>query len=119
MFPGSHARSFVPVYVLFEQGSSVFACAHSLTDGSLQFLYYLYDRFWGRPAEEWQGVVRDYCTAFHLPEFFRVECLVFFLLDNDTPEALQVSLPGFTSSAYTGPAGPASCDLFNHLGSES
>lgn len=69
----------------------------SLTRLLTQFLYYLYDRFWGRPAEQWQAAVVNYCTAFHLPDFFRVECLVFFLLDHNSEEALQVSSPGSRS----------------------
>ncbi|GAQ82825.1 hypothetical protein KFL_001250210 [Klebsormidium nitens] len=82
LYPPSRVRGAVDL--LFLRGwASEFLAKKAI------FLYYLYDRFWGRPAEEWQAVVCDYCTAFHLPDFFRIECLLFFLLDNDALEALQ------------------------------
>lgn len=56
----------------------------------VQFLYYLSDRHWTVPDESWRALVDDFAVAFSIPRHSLLESLTFYLLDDDTDEALQV-----------------------------
>lgn len=55
-----------------------------------QFLYYLFDRHWKRPDAEWKHIVDDFAISFGIATHSVQESLVFYLLDDHTPQALQV-----------------------------
>lgn len=56
-----------------------------------QFLYFLFDRHWELPDENWREEVDDYVSTFNIPRHFMLESLVFFLLDDSSDHALEVS----------------------------
>ncbi|XP_043716445.1 E3 ubiquitin-protein ligase HOS1-like isoform X2 [Telopea speciosissima] len=53
------------------------------------FLYYLYDRHWTMPDEEWRHVVDDFAGSFGITRHSLLESLTFYLLDDHTVQALQ------------------------------
>ncbi|WJX55069.1 RING-type E3 ubiquitin transferase [Trifolium repens] len=53
------------------------------------FLYYLYDRHWTIPDEEWRDILEDFAAAFSINRHSLLESLTFYLLDDHTDEALQ------------------------------
>ncbi|WJX60487.1 RING-type E3 ubiquitin transferase [Trifolium repens] len=53
------------------------------------FLYYLYDRHWTNPDEEWRDILEDFAAAFSISRHSLLESLTFYLLDDHTDEALQ------------------------------
>ncbi|XP_042420850.1 E3 ubiquitin-protein ligase HOS1 [Zingiber officinale] len=53
------------------------------------FLYYLFDRHWTKPDTEWKCIVDDFALFFGISMHSVVESMVFYLLDNHTPQALQ------------------------------
>ncbi|XP_027360633.1 E3 ubiquitin-protein ligase HOS1 isoform X2 [Abrus precatorius] len=70
--------------LLFLHGSSDMVIAkHAI------FLYYLYDRHWTIPDEEWRHVLEDFATTFSISRHSLLESLTFYLLDDHTEEALQ------------------------------
>lgn len=52
------------------------------------FLYYLFDRLWS-PTGQWKLITDDYIKTFSIPWHFALETFVFFLLDDDSSDALQ------------------------------
>ncbi|THU63625.1 hypothetical protein C4D60_Mb01t17790 [Musa balbisiana] len=54
------------------------------------FLYYLFDRHWKRPDAEWKHIVDDFAISFGIATHTVQESLVFYLLDDHTPQALQI-----------------------------
>lgn len=69
--------------------SVIYAVWYSLI--SLQFLYFLFDRHWASPDENWRGVVDDYVSVFSISRHFMLESLVFYLLDDSSDHALEVN----------------------------
>ncbi|KAM7272253.1 hypothetical protein ACFE04_026916 [Oxalis oulophora] len=55
----------------------------------LKFLYYLFDRHWTLPDAKWRHVVDDFAATFNIARHLLLESLVFYLLDDNTDEALQ------------------------------
>ncbi|PNY06846.1 E3 ubiquitin-protein ligase hos1-like protein [Trifolium pratense] len=53
------------------------------------FLYYLYDRHWTIPDEEWRHILEDFAAAFSISRHSLLESLTFYLLDDHTDESLQ------------------------------
>nr|PNR46344.1 hypothetical protein PHYPA_013463 [Physcomitrium patens] len=53
------------------------------------FLYFLFDRHWASPDENWRGVVDDYVSVFSISRHFMLESLVFYLLDDSSDHALE------------------------------
>ncbi|MED6193855.1 hypothetical protein PIB30_023227 [Stylosanthes scabra] len=69
---------------LFLRGSSDVVLAKQAI-----FLYYLYDRHWTIPDEEWREIIEDFAVTFNISRHSLLESLTFYLLDDDTEEALQ------------------------------
>lgn len=55
-----------------------------------QFLYYLFDRHWSLSEMSWRGIVDDYVGTFSIARHFMLESLVFYLLDDNSEQALEV-----------------------------
>ncbi|XP_028762702.1 E3 ubiquitin-protein ligase HOS1-like [Neltuma alba] len=70
--------------LLFLRGSSDMVVAKQAI-----FLYYLYDRHWTIPDEEWREIVEDFAATFRISRHSLLESLIFYLLDDHTEEALQ------------------------------
>ncbi|XP_061368262.1 E3 ubiquitin-protein ligase HOS1 [Gastrolobium bilobum] len=70
--------------LLFLRGSSDMVIAKQAI-----FLYYLYDRHWTIPDEEWRYILEDFAATFSISRHSLLESLTFFLLDDHTDEALQ------------------------------
>ncbi|KAJ7944718.1 E3 ubiquitin-protein ligase HOS1 [Quillaja saponaria] len=70
--------------VLFLHGSSDLVIAKQAI-----FLYYLFDRHWTIPDEEWRDIVEDFAATFSITRHSILESLIFYLLDCNTDEALQ------------------------------
>ena len=56
-----------------------------------QFLYYLFDRHWPKPEEEWRPVIDDFAATFNITRHSLLESFTFYLLDDHTDDALQVT----------------------------
>ncbi|RDX60208.1 E3 ubiquitin-protein ligase HOS1, partial [Mucuna pruriens] len=66
------------------------------------FLYYLYDRHWTIPDEEWRYILEDFAATFSISRHSLLESLTFYLLDDHTEETLQEAcrlLPEITGPA--------------------
>ncbi|KAL5099019.1 hypothetical protein RYX36_003346 [Vicia faba] len=70
--------------LLFLHGSSDVVIAKQAI-----FLYYLYDRHWTIPDEEWRDILEDFAATFSISRHSLLESLTFYLLDDHTDEALQ------------------------------
>ncbi|KAF7828448.1 E3 ubiquitin-protein ligase HOS1 [Senna tora] len=70
--------------LLFLRGSSDMVIAKQAI-----FLYFLYDRHWTIPDEEWRDIVEDFAATFSISRHSLLESLIFYLLDDHTEEALQ------------------------------
>lgn len=53
------------------------------------FLYYLFDRHWTRPHQEWIHIVDDFAASFCISRHSLLESLAFYLLDDHLDEAIQ------------------------------
>ncbi|GMP95741.1 hypothetical protein CsSME_00044665 [Camellia sinensis var. sinensis] len=53
------------------------------------FLYYLFDRHWTRPEEEWRHIIDDFAATFNITRHSLLESFTFYLLDDHTDDALQ------------------------------
>uniref|UniRef100_M8BB76 ELYS-like domain-containing protein n=1 Tax=Aegilops tauschii TaxID=37682 RepID=M8BB76_AEGTA len=60
-----------------------------LHGGSDMFLYYIFDRHWTRPDSEWRYLVDDFAATFGISCRTLLECLVFYLLDDHSSQALE------------------------------
>lgn len=70
--------------ILFLHGTSdMVVCKHAI------FLYYLFDRHWTLPDNEWKYLVDDFAASFGITRHSQLESLVFYLLDDHTDPALQ------------------------------
>lgn len=56
-----------------------------------KFLYYLFDRHWTLPDEKWRYIVDDFAATFSITRHSLLESLTFYLLDDHTDKALQVT----------------------------
>ncbi|MBA0609666.1 hypothetical protein Godav_021682, partial [Gossypium davidsonii] len=74
------------VDTLFLHGSSDLLVAKQAI-----FVYYLFDRHWSRPEEEWRDIVDDFATSFGINRHSLLESFIFCLLDDHTDEALRES----------------------------
>ncbi|XP_050376166.1 E3 ubiquitin-protein ligase HOS1 [Argentina anserina] len=81
-YPFENVRAAVDV--LFLCGSSDLVVAKQAT-----FLYYLYDRHWTLPDEDWRHILEDFGATFGISGHLLLESLIFYLLDDHTDEALQ------------------------------
>ncbi|PSS04030.1 E3 ubiquitin-protein like [Actinidia chinensis var. chinensis] len=70
--------------VLFLHGSSDMVDAKQAI-----FLYYLFDRHWPKPEEEWRPVIDDFAATFNITRHSLLESFTFYLLDEPTDDALQ------------------------------
>ncbi|KAK2981617.1 hypothetical protein RJ640_012899 [Escallonia rubra] len=81
-YPFEHLRDAIDI--LFLRGSSdMLVAKHAI------FLYYLYDRHWPVPDEKWRYVIDDFAATFSITRHSLLESLTFYLLDNNTDEAMQ------------------------------
>ncbi|GAA0157293.1 ubiquitin-protein ligase [Lithospermum erythrorhizon] len=53
------------------------------------FLYYLFDRHWTMPEEDWRHIIDDFAATFSISRHSLLESFTFYLLDDHTSEALQ------------------------------
>ncbi|XP_062027506.1 E3 ubiquitin-protein ligase HOS1 [Rosa rugosa] len=81
-YPFENVRAAVDI--LFLCGSSDLVVAKQAT-----FLYYLYDRHWTLPDEDWRHILEDFGATFGISRHLLLESLIFYLLDDHTDEALQ------------------------------
>ncbi|KAK9927619.1 hypothetical protein M0R45_024795 [Rubus argutus] len=81
-YPFENVRAAVDI--LFLCGSSDLVVAKQAT-----FLYYLYDRHWTLPDEDWRQILEDFGATFGISRHLLLESLIFYLLDDHTDEALQ------------------------------
>lgn len=81
-YPFENVRAAVDI--LFLCGSSDLVVAKQAI-----FLYYLFDRHWTMPDEQWRHIVEDFGATFGIPRHLLLESLIFYLLDDHTDEALQ------------------------------
>ncbi|KAK8658217.1 hypothetical protein V6N13_036428 [Hibiscus sabdariffa] len=52
------------------------------------FVYYLFDRHWGRLEEEWRDIIDDFAGSFGISRHSLLESFTFCLLDDHSHEAL-------------------------------
>ncbi|KAL6501557.1 hypothetical protein OROGR_026690 [Orobanche gracilis] len=81
-YPFENLRAAVDL--LFLQGNSNLVVAKQAI-----FLYYLFDRHWEVPSDEWRPVIDDFAVTFNIPRHSLLESYVFYLLDDHTDEALK------------------------------
>ncbi|XP_022718759.1 E3 ubiquitin-protein ligase HOS1 isoform X2 [Durio zibethinus] len=55
------------------------------------FVYFLFDRHWSRPEEEWRHIVDDFAASFGISRHSLLESFTFCLLDDHSDEALLES----------------------------
>ncbi|KAI3887647.1 hypothetical protein MKX03_024122, partial [Papaver bracteatum] len=70
--------------ILFLRGSSDMVVAKRAI-----LLYYLFDRHWTLPDKEWGHMIDGFTTAFGITRDSRLESQTFYLLDDQTDQALQ------------------------------
>jgi len=54
-------------------------------------LYYLFDRQWTIAEDEWRHVIDDFAATFNITRHSLLESFTYYLLDDHTDEALQVT----------------------------
>lgn len=81
-YPFENLRSATDI--LFLRGSSDLVVAKRAI-----FLYYLFDRHWTVPDDEWRPIIDDFAAAFSITRHSLLESFIFYLLDDHTEEALQ------------------------------
>ncbi|KAM1787631.1 hypothetical protein ACFX11_038003 [Malus domestica] len=81
-YPFENVRAAVDI--LFLCGSSDLVVAKQAI-----FLYYLFDRHWTMPDEQWRHLLEDFGATFAIPRQLLLESLIFYLLDDHTDKALQ------------------------------
>ncbi|XP_060674306.1 E3 ubiquitin-protein ligase HOS1 isoform X2 [Ziziphus jujuba] len=80
-YPFENLRAAVDI--LFLCGSSGMVVAKQAI-----FLYYLFDRHWTMPDEEWRHILEDFAASFSITRNLLLESLIFYLLDDHTEEAV-------------------------------
>lgn len=81
-YPFENLRAAVDI--LFLHGSSDLVLAKQAI-----FLYYLFDRHWTMADENWRHIVDDFAATFSMTRHSLLESLTFYLLDDQTDEALR------------------------------
>ncbi|KAL6181271.1 hypothetical protein ACLB2K_047926 [Fragaria x ananassa] len=81
-YPFENVRAAVDI--LFLRGNSDLVVAKQAI-----FLYYLYDRHWTLPDDDWRHILEDFGATFGISRHLLLESLIFYLLDDHTNEALQ------------------------------
>ncbi|XP_039022613.1 E3 ubiquitin-protein ligase HOS1-like [Hibiscus syriacus] len=71
------------VDILFLRGASDLVVAKQAI-----FVYYLFDRHWRRPEEEWRDIIDDFASSFGIIRHSLLESFIFCLLDDHSHEAL-------------------------------
>ncbi|GMJ00415.1 HIGH EXPRESSION OF OSMOTICALLY RESPONSIVE GENES 1, EARLY IN SHORT DAYS 6 [Hibiscus trionum] len=71
------------VDILFLRGASDLVVAKQAI-----FVYYLFDRHWSRPEEQWRNVIDDFAGSFGISRHSLLESFTFCLLDEHSHEAL-------------------------------
>ncbi|CAL1375900.1 unnamed protein product [Linum trigynum] len=56
------------------------------------FLYYIFDRHWTTPDDNWRSIIDDFAATFGITRHSLIESLTFYLLDDDSDEALQEAI---------------------------
>lgn len=82
LYPFESMRAAIDV--LFLRGSSDLVLSKQAI-----LLYYLFDRHWTIPEDQWRDVVDDFAATFCITRHSLLESFVFYLLDDHTDEALQ------------------------------
>ncbi|KAJ8648887.1 hypothetical protein MRB53_001910 [Persea americana] len=70
--------------ILFLHGSSDMVVAKRAI-----FLYYLFDRHWTVPEAEWRHIINDFAATFGITKHSLLESFTFYLLDDESEQALQ------------------------------
>ncbi|XP_075103568.1 E3 ubiquitin-protein ligase HOS1-like [Nicotiana tabacum] len=81
-YPFENLRAAVDI--LFLRGSSDLVVAKQAT-----FLYYMFDRQWTVPDEEWRHIIDDFAATFGVTRHSLLESFTFFLLDDEGALALK------------------------------
>lgn len=81
-YPFENLRSAIDV--LFLCGSSDMVVAKQAI-----LLYYLFDRLWKIPDDKWRFCVDDFSATFNIARHSILESFTFYLLDDQSDEALQ------------------------------
>ncbi|PKA66296.1 E3 ubiquitin-protein ligase HOS1 [Apostasia shenzhenica] len=81
-YPFENARAAADI--LFLHGSSDMVIAKRAI-----FLYYLFDRHWTLPDADWRYLVDDFASSFGISILSQLESFVFYLLDDESEQALQ------------------------------
>ncbi|XAR54921.1 hypothetical protein NMG60_11030256 [Bertholletia excelsa] len=81
-YPFENLRAAVDI--LFLLGSSDMVVAKQAI-----VLYYLFDRHWTRPEDEWRCIIDDFAATFNITRHALLESFTFYLLDDHTDDALQ------------------------------
>ncbi|KAL8497697.1 hypothetical protein ACS0TY_021140 [Phlomoides rotata] len=81
-YPFDNLRAAVDL--LFLQGNSDLVVAKQAI-----FLYFLFDRHWTIPDDEWRCIVDDFAVTFGITRHSLLESFVFYLLDDHTDDALK------------------------------
>ncbi|GAB2274193.1 hypothetical protein Dimus_008961 [Dionaea muscipula] len=82
LYPFEYLRDAVDA--LFLYGSSDMVIAKQAI-----FLYYVFDRQWTIPDEEWRPVLDDFAATFGVSRHSLLESFTFYLLDDHSEQALQ------------------------------
>lgn len=67
-------------------------CSLSLFLDPSKFLYYMFDRQWTVPDEEWRHIIDDFAATFGVTRHSLLESFTFFLLDDEGALALKVRM---------------------------
>ncbi|XP_058103312.1 E3 ubiquitin-protein ligase HOS1 [Magnolia sinica] len=81
-YPFENLRAAIDI--LFLHGSSDLVIAKRAI-----FLYYLFDRHWTMPDKQWRHLIDDFASAFGITRHSLLESFTFYLLDDETEQALQ------------------------------
>ncbi|KZV53298.1 hypothetical protein F511_07592 [Dorcoceras hygrometricum] len=84
-YPFENLRSAVDL--LFLQGNP-----HLVVAKQAILLYFLFDRHWTLPVDEWRHIIDDFAVTFSITRHCLLESYVFYLLDDHTEEALKEAI---------------------------
>ncbi|GMH26652.1 hypothetical protein Nepgr_028495 [Nepenthes gracilis] len=81
-YPFENLRAAVDILFLYGRSDMVIA-------KQAIFLYYLFDRNWTVPDENWRHILDDFAATFSITKHSLLESFTFYLLDDHTDEALK------------------------------
>ncbi|KAL8136643.1 hypothetical protein V2J09_002644 [Rumex salicifolius] len=81
-YPFENLRAVVDILFLYGNCDMVVA-KHAI------FLYYLFDRQWTVPEDEWRSILDDFVATLGIARHSLLESFCFYLLDDHSDEALQ------------------------------